>query len=297
MSLTDLAAERRLDARPAALSESAREEKDARTLSLFRRAAAVEQAEADRIRERIVLDHLGLAEAMARRISRGSGQTSGSQAGGDWSDLRQVAYVGLVKASQRFTPDRGDSFAAFAVPTITGELKRHLRDLGWMIRPPRTVQELHRRTNAVAEELAQELGRHPSDDEVARRLGVEVSEVTDARSAGHPLSLDETVGEAGVRLAETLGGDDERLSAIERRHGLAEALGLLEEGQQELLRMRFVDEMTQQQIADELGTTQMQVSRLQRRTLAQLAETLGAPERERRARVTPVRSTETLRTA
>ncbi|KQQ04096.1 MULTISPECIES: sigma-70 family RNA polymerase sigma factor [unclassified Rathayibacter] len=296
MSLTDLAAERRLDARPGALSESARDEKDARTLSLFRRAA-VEPAEADRIRERIVLDHLGLAEAMARRISRGGPQSAGSQAGGDWSDLRQVAYVGLVKAAQRFTPDRGDSFAAFAVPTITGELKRHLRDLGWMIRPPRTVQELHRREAVVAEELAQELGRHPADHEVARRLGVEVGEVTDARSAGNPLSLDETVGEAGVRLAETLGGDDERLAAIERRHGLAEALAMLEEGQQELLRMRFVDEMTQQQIADELGTTQMQVSRLQRRTLAQLAEALGAPERERRARVTPVRSTETLRTA
>ncbi|SMH47185.1 RNA polymerase sigma-B factor [Rathayibacter oskolensis] len=286
MSLTRLA--------PAALSDSAREEKDARTLSLFHRAATAEAAEADRIRERIVLDHLGLAEAMARRVSRGGS--------GDGADLRQVAYVGLVKAAQRFTPERGDSFAAFAVPTITGELKRHLRDLGWMIRPPRGVQELHRRSTLVAEELAQELGRHPSDREIAHRLGVEVGDVADARTAGHPLSLDETVGEAGVRLSETLGGEDERLAGIERRHGLADALGELEEGQRELLRMRFVEEMTQQQIADALGTTQMQVSRLQRRILAQLADRLGAPSRAQQPRgrvatVTPVGSSARLRTA
>ncbi|WKK71012.1 sigma factor [Rathayibacter oskolensis] len=163
--------------RPAPLTESAREEKDARTLSLFQAAFEADPTEGDRIRERIVLDHLGLAEAVARRVSRG---------GGDWADLRQVAYVGLVKAARRFTPERGASFAAFAVPTITGELKRHLRDLGWMIRPPRGVQELHRRSAVVADELAQELGRHPSDGEIARRLGVEPSEVADARSAGHP---------------------------------------------------------------------------------------------------------------
>jgi RNA polymerase sigma-B factor len=282
--------------RPAALTESAREEKDARTLSLFQAALEADAVEGERIRERIVLDHLGLAEAVARRVSRG---------GGDWADLRQVAYVGLVKAARRFTPERGASFAAFAVPTITGELKRHLRDLGWMIRPPRGVQELHRRSAVVADELAQELGRHPSDGEIARRLGVEPSEVADARSAGHPLSLDETVGDAGVRLGETLGGEDAQLASIDRRHGLATALAQLEEAQRELLRMRFVEEMTQQQIADALGTTQMQVSRLQRRTLAQLADQLGAPSRHHQPRasrarvatVTPVRPTARLRTA
>jgi RNA polymerase sigma-B factor len=278
------------------LTESAREEKDARTLSLFQAASEVGTPEGDLIRERIVLDHLGLAEAVARRVSRG---------GGDWADLRQVAYEGLVKAARRFTPERGDSFAAFAVPTITGELKRHLRDLGWMIRPPRGVQELHRRAAVVADELAQELGRHPSDREIARRLGVDPAEVADARTAGHPLSLDETVGEAGVRLGETLGEEDARLAAIDRRNGLAEALSELEEGQRELLRMRFVEEMTQQQIADALGTTQMQVSRLQRRTLAQLADRLGAPSRNHQARasrarvatVTPVHPAGRLRTA
>ncbi|QHC62256.1 sigma-70 family RNA polymerase sigma factor [Rathayibacter festucae] len=277
---------------------SPREEKDARTLSLFQAAATADDAEGARIRERIVLDHLGLAEAMANRVSR---------AGGDRADLRQVAYVGLVKAARRFTPERGDSFAAFAVPTITGELKRHLRDLGWMIRPPRGVQELHRRSAVVADELAQELGRHPSDREIAARLGVEPAEVADARAAGHPLSLDETVGETGVRLAETIGGEDEDLAAIDRRHGLARALAELENGQRELLRMRFVEEMTQQQIADALGTTQMQVSRLQRRILAQLADRLGAPSRSHqptsRARVasvavvTPVHPAARLRTA
>lgn len=282
--------------RPAPLTESAREEKDARTLSLFQAALEADSPEGDRIRERIVLDHLGLAEAVARRVSRG---------GGDWADLRQVAYEGLVKAARRFTPERGASFAAFAVPTITGELKRHLRDLGWMIRPPRGVQELHRRSAVVADELAQELGRHPSDGEIARRLGVEPSEVADARSAGHPLSLDETVGDAGVRLGETLGDEDARLASIDRRHGLAPALAQLEEAQRELLRMRFVEEMTQQQIADALGTTQMQVSRLQRRTLAQLADQLGAPSRHHQPRasrarvatVTPVRPAVRLRTA
>ncbi|MBO0983909.1 sigma-70 family RNA polymerase sigma factor [Rathayibacter sp. SD072] len=281
--------------------DPAREEKDARTLSLFREAADADGAEGDRIRERIVLDHLGLAEAMARRVSRGGG------AGGDWADLRQVAYVGLVKAARRFAPERGDSFAAFAVPTITGELKRHLRDLGWMVRPPRSVQELHRRSGLVADELSQELGRHPSDHEIALRLGVDAAEVADARSASHPLSLDETVGtgDGGVRLGETLGGDDENLAAIDRRHGLASALAELEDAQRELLRMRFVEEMTQQQIADALGTTQMQVSRLQRRILAHLADRLGAPSRQHQPRssrarvatVTPVRQAPRLRSA
>ncbi|PPH43551.1 hypothetical protein C5C86_01440 [Rathayibacter sp. AY1E4] len=282
--------------RPSALTEAAREEKDARTLSLFQAAVSAEAAEGARIRERIVLDHLGLAEAMARRVSR---------SGGDWADLRQVAYVGLVKAARRFTPERGDSFAAFAVPTITGELKRHLRDLGWMIRPPRGVQELHRRSAVVADELAQELGRHPTDQEIARRLGVDATEVADARLAGHPLSLDETVGEGGVGLGDTLGGEDDRLLEIDRRHGLAEALAELEEGQRELLRMRFVEERTQQQIADALGTTQMQVSRLQRRILAQLADRLGAPSRSHQPRdprarvatVTPVRPATRLKSA
>jgi len=288
--------------RATAAMDPAREEKDARTLSLFRAAAEATGAEGDRIRERIVLDHLGLAEAMARRVSRGGG------AGGDWADLRQVAYVGLVKAARRFAPERGDSFAAFAVPTITGELKRHLRDLGWMVRPPRSVQELHRRSGVVSEELSQELGRHPSDREIALRLGVDAADIADARSAGHPLSLDETVGtggDGGVRLGETLGGDDENLAAIDRRHGLATALAELEDAQRELLRMRFVEEMTQQQIAEALGTTQMQVSRLQRRILAQLADRLGAPSRSHQPRsprarvavVTPVRQAPRLRSA
>jgi RNA polymerase sigma-B factor len=174
-----------------------------------------------------------------------------------------------------------------------------------MVRPPRGVQELHRRSAVVADELAQELGRHPSDHEIARRLGVDAAEVADARSAGHPLSLDETVGEGGVSMAETLGGDDERLLEIDRRHGLAEALAGLEEGQRELLRLRFVEERTQQQIADALGTTQMQVSRLQRRILAQLADTLGAPSRSHQPRssrarvatVTPVRPAARLKSA
>lgn len=277
-------------------TEWAREEKDARTLSLFREATEAPSAEGERIRERIVLDHLGLAEAIARRISRG---------GGDWADLRQVAYLGLVKAAQRFRPERGESFAAFAVPTITGELKRHLRDLGWLIRPPRGVQELHRRCTTVADELTQEFGRHPNDHEIALRLGVEAAEVTQARSARHPLSLDETVGTAGVCLGETLGREDERLREVDRRHGLAKALGELEEGQRELLRLRFVEEQTQQQIADTLGTTQMQVSRVQRRILAQLAERLGGSPRHQQthqprtrvATVTSVRPAARLKTA
>lgn len=158
-----------------------------------------------------------------------------------------------------------------------------------MIRPPRGVQELHRRSAVVADELAQELGRHPSDQEIARRLGVDVADVADARSAGHPLSLDESVGEGGVGLAETIGGEDARLLEIDRRHGLAEALAELDDGQRELLRMRFVEERTQQQIADTLGTTQMQVSRLQRRILAQLADRLDAPSRSHQPRVARAR--------
>ncbi|PPI55694.1 sigma-70 family RNA polymerase sigma factor [Rathayibacter toxicus] len=289
-----------------ATTDTAHDEKDAHTLSLFHKAAAAESAESNRIRERIVLDHLGLAEAMARRVSHGGGASGSNHPGGDWADLRQVAYLGLIKASRRFTPERGASFAAFAVPTIIGELKRHLRDLGWTIRPPRGLQELHRRCTAVAEELTQELRRQPTELEIARRLGVEASEVAEALSLGHPLSLDEPVSATGTRLVDTLGGDDdERLLEIDRRYGLADALAELEEGERELLRLRFVEERTQKHIADALGTTQMQISRLQRRILAQLAVRLGSPahhpqpgtSRDRIVAVTPVGSIERLRSA
>lgn len=230
-----------------------------------------EGAGARRVRDTIVVEYLELAEALARRYTRH---------GQDSEDLCQVAYLGLIKASERFDPGKCDDFVKFAVPTISGEIKRHLRDNGWVIRPPRRIQELRARATRSAPELAQDLGRMPTGGELAQALGESVDDVEEALGAGdtiRPASLDAPVGgDDTTTLVETLGDADHELERVELLAEIAPALSELDARDRRILYLRFFEERTQQEIAGELGVTQMQVSRLLAKILARLRETLHA---------------------
>jgi RNA polymerase sigma-B factor len=199
-------------------------------------------------------------------------------------DLVQVACVGLVKAFDRFDPERGLMFSTFAVPTILGELRRHLRDRTWRLHVPRAVRELSVALDGVAEALAGELGRSPTVDELATRMRVSPETLLEARHAaacqfGH--SLDEPAyADARESLADTLGGEDRELARTERVVVLDSWLAALPERQREVLRLRFEEDLTQREIAELLGMSQVQVSRLLRRSLEHL-QAMAAQDEER----------------
>ncbi|WP_349897195.1 sigma-70 family RNA polymerase sigma factor [Parafrigoribacterium soli] len=232
--------------------------------------AATPSTEHQRQVRETILQHLDLANAIAHRYT---GRTQ------DAEDIRQVAYLGLVKASQRFTTDKGEDFASFAVPTISGEIKRHLRDNAWFIRPPRPVQELRARLNSSAASLAQELGRTPTNDELARALGEDVCRVEEAEKAQlgfRPTSLDVPTNlEGNVPLADTIGGPDDSLERVELAAMLAPAIERLSSRDKSIVYLRFVEEKSQQEIASQLGVTQMQVSRQLAKILAALRASLA----------------------
>jgi RNA polymerase sigma-B factor len=220
------------------------------------------------LRDRLIEAHLGLAEYLARRFAN---------RGEPLDDLVQVASLGLVKAVERFDPDRGLEFTTFATPTIVGELKRHFRDKGWAVRVPRRVQELHLRVTRVVEDLSLELGRSPTVIEISRRSGItedEVLEAMDAGSAYRSASLDagtaDSDDERGQGLLATLGELDADLVRAERRAALGPLLSSLPEREQVMLYLRFYEGLTQSEIAKRLGISQMHVSRLLARSLQQL---------------------------
>ncbi|HAQ59445.1 MAG TPA: RNA polymerase subunit sigma-70, partial [Microbacterium sp.] len=205
--------------------------------------------------EALMLDHLALAEAVARRYFRRNPARD--------EDLLQVAYIGLLKAARRFDAERGTSFAAFAAPTISGEIKRHLRDNGWFVRPPRHVQELRSRITEAVPRLAQGLGRMPGLPELAEDLGASAHEVQEAiQCAEHlyPASLDVVVSEdRDMTLADLIPGDGEELEHAELAAILSVAVRALSPREQRVVHLRFFEDRTQQEIAVELGVTQMQV--------------------------------------
>lgn len=218
------------------------------------------------IRERLVNDHMGLAHHMARRFSH---------RGVSDDDLIQVASVGLLHAIERFDPDRGVEFSTFAAPTIVGEIKRHFRDKGWAIRVPRRLQELHLRTTTVADELTNRLGRSPNISELAaaaRASEEEVLEALDASRAYRARPLTRPNGEDGDIESTDLSDDDLALVRSENRVVVDQLLARLGKRDQLILRMRFFEEMTQLEIAERLGVSQMQVSRLLNRVLTQLRD-------------------------
>lgn len=220
------------------------------------------------LRNRLIEHHVHLAQSLARRFANRSEPLD---------DLEQVAMLGLLKAVERFDPDRGTPFAAFAVPTVIGELRRHFRDQGWMVRVPRRVQDLHLRIGTVISELSQQLGHSPTPREIAEAAGVRDEDVLEALDAGNryrPTSLDFTPsGGAG----ETLRGDaDTEFASVEDRATLLNLLHRLPEREQRVMYMRYFEDMTQAEIAETIGVSQMHVSRLLSRSLDALARDQSA---------------------
>jgi len=199
----------------------------------------------------------------------------------DGDDLEQVALMGLVKAARRFDPTAGHDFMSYAVPTVRGELRRHFRDSGWMIRVPRRVQQMQARIKDAQQELESRLGASPRPSQVAAHLDVDVDEVIEALAADgcfRPASIDSR-GDDQERgtIADALGDEDRELSALVARLALDTAVNRLSEREQQILRWRFEDERTQQEIADLVGLTQAQVSRTLTRILNRLRTDLSEP--------------------
>jgi RNA polymerase sigma-B factor len=243
---------------------------------LFRRMAELDPRDPARaqIRDRLVRMHLPLVEHLARRF-RNRGEPL--------DDLTQVATIGLIKSVDRFDPQRGVEFSTYATPTIIGEIKRHFRDKGWAVRVPRRLQELRLSLTAATSELSQRNGRSPTVAELAAHLGLteeEVLEGLESANAYSTLSLDvpESGDDESPAVADSLGSEDEALEGVEYRESLKPLLEQLPAREKRILLLRFFGNMTQSQIADEIGISQMHVSRLLARTLAQLRDKLLVDE-------------------
>ena len=215
--------------------------------------------------------HLAVARSMAGRYRN---------RGIDLDDLEQVALVGLTKAAQRFDAAAGHDFMSYAVPTIRGELRRHFRDSGWMIRVPRRLQELQARIVTAEQDLLALLGRSPQPSEIAAHLGADLDDVVEALSADgcfRPTSIDSATGDGDDTIASLIGWHDPGLASVEARLVLDTALADLPERERRILHWRFVDERTQAEIADLVGLTQAQVSRILARVLRRLRAGLSEP--------------------
>jgi RNA polymerase sigma-B factor len=220
-------------------------------------------------REELVERFLPLARQLARRYQRQNEPLD---------DLMQVASMGLVKAIDRFDPSRGTAFSTYAVPTILGELKRYFRDSGWAVHVPRGMQERVMKLDQASQELHRKLGRSPSASELGEELGLtseEVLEAMEAASAYDAISLEEQRGSDSrdsqePTYADSLGTDEERYELVEYGATIAPTMKALSERERLILHLRFVEDLTQSEIADRIGVSQMHVSRLIRRALARL---------------------------
>ncbi len=243
-----------------------------RARDLFEQLSRLPADDADRLRIRseLVELHLPLVEYLARRFRNR----------GEWlDDLTQVATIGLIKSIDRFDLDRGVEFSTYATPTIVGEIKRHFRDKGWAVRVPRRLQELKLALAKAISELAQNLGRAPTVAELAEHLQMseeEVLEGLESANAYSTVSLDapDSGDEDAPAVSESLGMVDDALEGVEYRESLKPLLEQLPPREKRILLLRFFGNMTQSQIATELGISQMHVSRLLARTLAQLRDGL-----------------------
>jgi RNA polymerase sigma-B factor len=226
-------------------------------------------------REALVERFLPLARQLARRYQRGSEPLD---------DLIQVASLGLLKAIDRFEPDRPTAFSSFAVPTILGELKRHFRDRGWSVRVPRDLQELAVRVERVGEDLTRELGRAPSPGEIAEHIGVTTEQVLEAREAAgayRAISLDrprDDDDEADGGMADSMGIEDPGFGLAEDAATVERLMDVLGEREREVLRLRFVEDLTQSEIGARVGVSQMHVSRLIRQAVERLRKEAEMPQ-------------------
>lgn len=224
---------------------------------LARLESADTEAERDELIDELIRLNMPVARSIAHRYrSRGIAV----------EDLEQVAYVALVRVAHSYDRSSGHDFLSYAVPSIRGEVRRHFRDIGWMVRPPRRVQELQSRIASTESGLASELGHPPTPDELASALDASEDDIVEALAANgcfSPDSLDRIVHDDGPgSLGDHLGAEEPGLASAEARVMLAPALGRLCERDRFIVRKRFFAQQTQQEIADEIGVTQMQVSRL-----------------------------------
>jgi RNA polymerase sigma-B factor len=224
------------------------------------------------LRDELIAEHLDLAGQIARRFAN---------RGEPHDDLFQVASLALIKAVDRFDPEVGVKFNTFAVKYIVGELKRHFRDRGWAIRAPRRVQELYLELGHHVEQLSQELGRAPTVRELAEAVGRSEDDVLEATEAGRNYrssSLDVPPSE-GQTFASLLSRDDLRLSDVEDRSVLTLALAQLSPRDRVILHLRFVEGLTQSEIAERVGLSQMQISRLLVSNLERLRKIVAEDDR------------------
>jgi RNA polymerase sigma-B factor len=232
---------------------------------LARAATCVDPVERARLLDEVVLLNLPVARGLAARY-RDRGESM--------DDLVQVASLALVKATRGYEPDKGRGFLPYAVPTITGELRRHFRDRGWDVRPPRRVQELRLALSGAAAELSQELGRSPTVRELAAHLRVGEEDVIETLAAAQGYSATSLEapadGDEGLSLSETLGHEDSEFERVIDTMAVRPLLAALPARDRRILYLRFFRGWTQSQIAEDIGVTQMQVSRLLSRILATL---------------------------
>ncbi|MFC4783789.1 RNA polymerase sigma factor SigF [Nocardioides sp. MAHUQ-72] len=234
------------------------------------RDADASAAGRDQAREGLVHLHLPLVEHCARRF-RNRGEP--------FEDLVQVGTIGLIKSIDRFDSDRGVEFSTYATPTIIGEIKRYFRDKGWAIRVPRRLQELRMQIGATTAELTQSLGRSPTPRELAESIGCTVEEIVEgieSSNAYSTLSLDasDDSDDSAATMLDAIGVDDHNLEHVEIRESIKPLLDRLPAREKKILLLRFFKNMTQSQIAEEIGVSQMHVSRLLNRTLEQLRASL-----------------------
>ena len=233
---------------------------------------ATSEGERERIRAQLVRGYEGLVHFIARQFAN---------RGEPLEDVVQVGYVGLIKAIDRFDPDLGNEFTTFGTPYIKGEIQRYFRDKGWAIRFPRRLQETYQHVLRSNEALRQELGRQPSVGEVAARLNLEPDDVLEAMEmagAMVPTSIDASQGgdgeEGSRQVSEAIGGKDPNLERVEMREALERAMQHLTERERRIMILRFVEELSQAEVAKRLGISQMHVSRLQRAAVEQLRDYL-----------------------
>jgi RNA polymerase sigma-B factor len=226
-------------------------------------------------REQLIEQYMSLVRSLARRYS---------YRGEQLEDLVQIGAIGLIKAIDRFDLDRGVELTTYATPNIIGEIKRHFRDKGWSVRVPRGLQELNVQLSRLVEQLTVQLSRSPTIPELAKAAGVEEEEVLEALESGRAYtSLSLSVGSGGgdeddLDPLESLGTEEHQYEVSEDRAVLAPGFKALDERERKILQLRFFEGLTQSQIAQQVGISQMHVSRLIRRSLEKIRETIAEDE-------------------
>lgn len=254
---------------PVSATPTSNAERDRRTVELLSRATEADALEREQVEAEVIALNTTLVNYLASRYRlRGIAE----------DDLRQVAFLGLMKAIRGFTPGRSTGFAAYAIPTIRGELRRHFRDAGWSVRPPRRIQELQPRIRSAEARLVQALQRTPTVNELACALDVEIDDVLEATAVDScytPQSLDAPLPGSAGDLTIEVADEEAGFRSVETRAVLEPALRGLDDRDRQILDLRFAQGLSQAQIGEVIGVSQMQVSRILSRVLDQMRDVIS----------------------